>query len=105
LNSAVISITAFFCDKLHNPCSNYRSSQLSHLVTRITVYVCISILNKEQHKNYWVTEHMEFSNSNETAYYVTIENTAYYVTIENADTRIVLKSSYNSWIVFNKTIK
>ncbi len=48
---------------------------------------------------------MEFSNSNETAYYVTIENTAYYVTIENADTRIVLKSSYNSWIVFNKTIK
>ena len=52
---------------------------------------------KKSYGNYWISDLFEMSASDETGYYVTLEN---------ADTRIVLKSiDGNDWSVYQKSKK
>ena len=52
---------------------------------------------KKGYVNYWISDLFEVSNS---------DGTAYYITVENADAKIVLKStSGGSWKVYQKNTK
>ncbi len=51
---------------------------------------------KNEIKDLWITELFEVANE---------EGTTYYVTLENADTKLVLKSSSNSWSTYQKQSK
>ena len=51
---------------------------------------------KKNYEGFWISELFEAVKSDETSYYVTIEN---------ADNTIVLQSSGNSWNVYKKTKK
>jgi hypothetical protein len=51
---------------------------------------------KKNYENYWVSDLFEAVKSDETHYYLTVEN---------ADTKIVLRSSGNSWSVYSKIKK
>jgi hypothetical protein len=51
---------------------------------------------KKSYEGFWVSDLFEA---------VKNENTNYYITLENADTKLVLKSSGNSWNVYSKTRK
>jgi hypothetical protein len=64
------------------------------LSTQLPVLLGASL--KEQYCGYWITDLMEYGNQGETAYYVTLEN---------ANTRIILKSSLNTWSLFHKSDK
>jgi hypothetical protein len=64
------------------------------LSTELPVLLSASL--KEQFGNYWITDLMEYGNQGETNYYVTLED---------GNTRIILKSSVNSWTVFHKAQK
>ena len=62
------------------------------------VYLPLALQNnlKKNYEGYWVSDLFEAAKS-------VITN--YYITLENADTKIVLKSSGNSWGVHNKIKK
>jgi hypothetical protein len=51
---------------------------------------------KKNYEGFWISELFEAVKSDETSYYVTIEN---------ADNTIILQSSGNSWSVYKKTKK
>ncbi len=51
---------------------------------------------KKSYESYWVSDLFEASKN---------ESTNYYITLENADTKIVLKSSGNSWDTYSKIKK
>lgn len=51
---------------------------------------------KKNYEGYWVSDLFEASKN---------DGTNYYITLENADSKIVLKSSGNSWSVHNKIKK
>jgi hypothetical protein len=51
---------------------------------------------KKNYENYWISDLFEAVKS---------EETNYYVTVENADTKIVLKSSGNGWSTYSKIKK
>ena len=51
---------------------------------------------KKNYENYWVSDLFEAVKSDETHYYITIEN---------ADTKLVLRSSGNSWSTYSKIKK
>jgi len=51
---------------------------------------------KKNYKDYWVSDLFETAKN---------DDTDYYITLENADTKIVLKSSGNSWHIYNKIKK
>jgi hypothetical protein len=51
---------------------------------------------KKNYEDYWVSDLFEAVKSDETHYYITVEN---------ADCKIVLKSSGNSWTTYSKTKK
>ena len=51
---------------------------------------------KKSYEGFWVSDLFEA---------VKNDNTNYYVTLENADTKLVLKSTGNSWNVYSKTRK
>ena len=51
---------------------------------------------KKNYENYWVSDLFEAVKSDETHYYLTVEN---------ADTKIVLRSLGNSWSVYSKIKK
>ena len=51
---------------------------------------------KKNYENYWISDLFEAVKSDETNYYITVEN---------ADTKIVLKSSGNSWSTYSKIKK
>ena|SRR5687767_6690966 len=51
---------------------------------------------KKNYEGFWISELFEA---------VKIDVTNYYVTLENADTKIILRSSDNSWSVYSKTKK
>jgi len=50
---------------------------------------------KENYSGYWIADVVEFSNE---------DGTTYYATLENGDSKVILKSSNNSWSV-NKKIR
>jgi len=57
------------------------------------------VLQNELRKNYegyWVADLFESSKN---------DNTNYVITLENADTKVVLKSSGNSWDIYNRVKK
>lgn len=51
---------------------------------------------KEKYKFFWISGLVEFSSKGKTFYYVTVED---------ANTRIVLKSFKNSWIIVSNILK
>ncbi|HEV7780778.1 MAG TPA: hypothetical protein VGO58_05910 [Chitinophagaceae bacterium] len=51
---------------------------------------------KKNYESYWVSDLFEAVKSDETHYYITVEN---------ADTKLVLRSSGNSWSTYSKTKK
>jgi len=51
---------------------------------------------KKNYEGYWVSDLFEASKT---------DGTFYYITLENAETKIILKSSGNSWTSHNKTKK
>jgi hypothetical protein len=51
---------------------------------------------KKNYENYWVSDLFEAVKNDETSYYITVEN---------ADTKIVLRSSGNSWTTHSKVKK
>ena len=51
---------------------------------------------EKNYEDYWVSDLFESSKN---------ESTNYFITLENADTKIVLKSSGNSWDIYNKVKK
>lgn len=51
---------------------------------------------KKNYEGFWVSDLFEAAKN---------ENTNYYITLESADSKIVLKSSGNSWNVYSKTRK
>ena len=51
---------------------------------------------KKDYEGYWVSDLFESAKN---------DATSYYITVEDADTKIVLKSSGNSWNVYNKIKK
>lgn len=51
---------------------------------------------KKGYEGYWISDLVEVAKNNDTNYYITLEN---------ANKKIVLKSSDNSWSVYNKNNK
>jgi hypothetical protein len=51
---------------------------------------------KKNYEGYWVSDLFEASRN---------DGTSYFITLENADTKIVLKSTGNSWTSYNKIKK
>ena len=51
---------------------------------------------KKQQEGFWITSLIEVAKES---------GTSYYVTLENADTRIIMKSSDNTWNVYQKVSK
>ena len=51
---------------------------------------------KKQQEGFWITSLIEVAKES---------GTSYYITLENADTRIIMKSSDNTWNVYQKVSK
>ena len=58
--------------------------------------ISLQVNLKKNYQGYWISDLFEVAKN---------EGTAYYLTLENADTKIVLKSSGNSWGEHNKIKK
>jgi hypothetical protein len=64
------------------------------LSTQLPIFLQAAL--KEQAKGFWISGLMEVANTDETTYYVILEN---------ADEKLVLRSNLNSWTFFNKVDK
>ena len=51
---------------------------------------------KKEYAAFWITELFEINNE---------EGTSYYVTLETAENKVVLQSSFNSWLPYSKSKK
>lgn len=99
VSNADISIAEFkfnnqYITAYYSNAGNLLGLRKNLLSTQLPVLLGASL--KEQYSGYWITDLMEYGNQGETAYYVTLEN---------ANTRIILKSSLNSWSLFHKSDK
>ncbi len=66
---------------------------LSRYISPTTLPFILQKELKKNYKGYWVSDLFEASKNS---------GTSYYITLENADTRIVLKSTGNSWDMYSK---
>jgi hypothetical protein len=69
---------------------------LSRYLSPVDLPIALQNNLAKNYEGYWVSDLFETAKNN---------TTNYYITLENADTKIVLKSSGNSWEVHNKIKK
>lgn len=69
---------------------------LTRYISSLDLPVNLQANLKKTYSKYWISDLFEVSNS---------DGTAYYITLENADSKIVLKSSDGRWSVFQKISK
>jgi len=65
-------------------------------ITSQQLPLALSTTLKKTYRNTWISELFELSND---------EGTAYFVTLETGDSKTVLKSQGQSWVVFSKSKK
>jgi hypothetical protein len=69
---------------------------LTRNISSLQLPIALQAELKKNYDNYWISDVFELANE---------EGTSYYVTVEDADTKIVLKSSFDSWSTFKKQRK
>lgn len=69
---------------------------LTRYLSPVDLPLALQTSLKKNYEGYWISDLFEASKN---------DSTDYYITLEDADTKIVLRSSGNSWSVHNKTKK
>ena len=69
---------------------------LTRHLSPIDLPIALQTNLKKNYEGYWVSDLFEAAKA---------DDTSYYITLENADTKLVMKSSGNSWSVYSKTRK
>jgi hypothetical protein len=70
---------------------------LTRYITVLDLPVSLQASLKKNHDGFWISDLFEVSKS---------DNTGYYITLENADTRIIMKASADDeWTVYKKVKK
>lgn len=82
-------ITAFYDD-------NGSMIALTRNISSLQLPIALQADLKKSYDSYWISDVMEVANE---------EGTAYYITLEDADTKLILKSSSDSWSTFKKQRK
>ncbi len=69
---------------------------LTRYVSPVDLPLALQNSLKKNYEGYWISDLFEAAKN---------DATSYYITVENADTKIILKSSGNSWDVYSKSKK
>lgn len=69
---------------------------LTRNISSLQLPIALQAELKKNYDNYWISDVFEMANE---------DGTSYYVTIEDADTKIVLKSGFDTWSTFKKQRK
>lgn len=69
---------------------------LSRYLSPVDLPLALQTNLKKNYEGYWISDLFEASKN---------DSTNYYITLEDADTKLVLRSSGNSWSVHSKTKK